>query len=247
MEETISLRELFHTLRKRIWLILSLTIVATLVSGILSFFVLTPIYSSSTQLLVNQEKTDQPMYNVGDIQTNLQLMNTYNVIIKSPAILELVAKELDMDISSEALNSKITVSSEGQSQVISISVQDPDPYMATDIANTTAKVFQDEIVKIMNVDNVSILAKAVTKEIPSPIKPKPVLNIAIALVVGLMAGVGLAFLLEYLDNTIKSEQDIEKILGLPVLGAIHAMDENKKAKSSFAKKQSEVRGETFGV
>jgi capsular polysaccharide biosynthesis protein len=247
MEETISLRELFYTLRKRIWLIISIAVVATLASGIISFYVLTPIYSSSTQLLVNQEKSDQPMYNVGEIQTNLQLINTYNVIIKSPAILDLVAKDLDMDVTSEQLNEKITVGSEKDSQVLSISVQDADPQMATDIANTTAKVFQNEIVKIMNVDNVSILAQAKTKENPSPIKPRPLLNIAIALVVGLMAGVGLTFLLEYLDNTIKNEMDVEKVLGLPVLGAIHTMSEKDLINGLGNKQQAEVRGESFGV
>jgi capsular polysaccharide biosynthesis protein len=247
MEETISLRELFYTLRKRIWLIISIAVVATLASGIISFYVLTPIYSSSTQLLVNQEKSDQPMYNVGEIQTNLQLINTYNVIIKSPAILDLVAKDLDMDVTSEELNEKITVGSEKDSQVLSISVQDADPQMATDIANTTAKVFQNEIVKIMNVDNVSILAQAKTKENPSPIKPKPLLNIAIALVVGLMAGVGLTFLLEYLDNTIKNEMDVEKVLGLPVLGAIHTMSEKDRIKGLNIQNQTEVRGESLGV
>jgi capsular polysaccharide biosynthesis protein len=247
MEETISLRELFYTLRKRIWMIISIAVVATVASGIISFYVLTPIYSSSTQLLVNQEKSDQPMYNIGEIQTNLQLINTYNVIIKSPAILDLVAKELDMDVTSEQLNEKITVGSEKDSQVLSISVQDADPQMATDIANTTAKVFQNEIVKIMNVDNVSILAQAKTKENPSPIKPQPVLNMAIALVVGLMAGVGLTFLLEYMDNTIKNEMDVEKVLGLPVLGAIHTMSEKDLINGLGNKQQAEVRGESFGV
>jgi capsular polysaccharide biosynthesis protein len=247
MEETISLRELFYTLRKRMWLIISITVVATLLSGIYSFYLATPIYSSKTQLLVNQEKNDQPMYNIGEIQTNLQLINTYNVIIKSPAILDLVAKELDMGQTGEQLNSMITVGSEKDSQVLNITVQNPDAAVATDIANTTAKVFQDEIVKIMNVDNVSILAKAKTKENPSPIKPQPVLNIAIALVVGLMLGVGLSFLLEYLDNTIKNEMDVEKVLGLPVLGAINTIGEKEKFKTSYGQKQSDVRGESVGV
>lgn len=247
MEETISLRELFQTLRKRIWLILSITIIAALVSGILSFFVLTPIYSSSTQLLVNQAKNDQPVYNVGEIQTNLQLMNTYNVIIKSPAILELVIKELDLDTTTDAITGKINVASEKDSQVLSITVQDPDPYMAADIANTTANVFQREIMTIMNVDNVSILAKAVVKDVPSPIKPQPLLNIAIAIVVGLMLGVGLAFLLEYLDNTIKNEQDIEKLLELPVLGAITTIEQNDKSKKSAKAKLAKVRGESYGA
>jgi capsular polysaccharide biosynthesis protein len=245
MEETISLRELFYTLRKRIWLIISITVIATLLSGIYSFYLATPIYSSSTQLLVNQEKIEQPMYS--EIQTNLQLINTYNVIIKSPAILDLVAKELDLGQTSDELNEMITVGSEKDSQVLNITVQNPDPAVATDIANTTAKVFQNEIVKIMSVDNVSILAKAKTKENPSPIKPQPVLNIAIALVVGLMLGVGLSFLLEYLDNTIKNEMDVEKVLGLPVLGAIHTIGEKEKFKTSYGQNQSDVRGESVGV
>ena len=79
------------------------------------------------------------------------------------------------------------------SQVVNVTVQDPDPQMAANIANTTAEVFQKEIVNLMNIDNVNILAKANIGENPSPVKPQPLLNIAIALVVGLMAGVGLRF------------------------------------------------------
>ena len=79
------------------------------------------------------------------------------------------------------------------SQVVNVTVQDPDPQMAANIANTTAEVFQKEIVKLMNIDNVNILAKANIGENPSPVKPQPLLNIAIALVVGLMAGVDLRF------------------------------------------------------
>lgn len=246
MEETISLRELFQTLRKRIWLIVAITVIATMTSGIVSYFVLTPIYQASTQLLVNQAKSEQPIYNINEIQTNLQLINTYNVIMKSPAILDIVKEELDLNMSIEELNEKINVTSEKDSQVVNVTVEDPDPHMAADIANTVASVFQREIVKIMNVDNVNILAKAEVKEQPVPVKPKPLLNMAIAFVIGMMTGVGLAFLLEYLDNTIKNEQDVEKLLELPVLGAVTTIDEEegKEAKALQAKKQ--VRGETIG-
>ena len=78
----------------------------------------------------------------------------------------------------------------------------------------------------MNVDNVSILAKAELKENPTPIKPDPLLNIAIAIVVGLMAGIGLAFLLEYLDNTLKNGYDVETYLEMPVLGSIQKIPQN---------------------
>ncbi len=228
MEETISLKEIFDTLKKRFSIILIITLTAVLISGIVSFFFLTPVYQNSTQILVNKSSQDQNMYNVNDVRTNLELINTYNVIIKSPAILDKVAKKVDSGLTYDQLNEKITVQSENQSQVVTISVQDEDPKQAVAIANTTAEVFKNEIATIMNVNNVSILAKATVKENQSPVKPNPMLNIAIALVVGLMAGVGLAFLLEYLDNTLKTEQDIEKSLGLPVLGVITTIDLSKE-------------------
>ncbi|MBB6176108.1 capsular polysaccharide biosynthesis protein [Anoxybacillus tengchongensis] len=245
MEETISLRELFQTLRKRAWLIVAITVIATMTSGIVSYFVLTPIYQASTQLLVNQAKSEQPIYNISEIQTNLQLINTYNVIMKSPAILDIVKQELDLDVPVEELNKKINVTSEKDSQVVNVTVEDPDPYMAADIANTVASVFQREIVKIMNVDNVNILAKAEVKEQPVPVKPKPLLNMAIAFVVGIMTGIGLAFLLEYLDNTIKNEQDVEKLLELPVLGAVTVIEDDGTGKQEIHVKK-QIRGETVG-
>ncbi|WP_318506959.1 YveK family protein [Bacillus sp. T3] len=247
MEETISLKELFQTLRKRLRLIAVITITAVLISGIVSYFFLTPIYQSSTQLLVNQAKTDQTYYNSNELQTNLQLINTYNVILKSPAILELVIKDLNLKMTPTELNEKITVGSEKDSQVFNITVQDPNAAKAAKIANKVAEVFQTEIVKIMSVNNVSILAKADVPENPAPVKPNPKLNIAIALVIGLMAGVGIAFLLEYLDNTVKTEQDIEKILDLPVLGVITEIQESDiKTNSHTVKRNSKVRGETVG-
>lgn len=247
MEETISLKELLQILRKRLGLIAAITITAVLISGIVSYFLLTPIYQASTQLLVNQSKSEQTPYSINEVQTNLQLINTYNVIIKSPAILDLVAKELDLNISASELNGKITVGSEEDSQVVNISVQDPNPNEAAKIANSVANVFQKEIVKIMNVDNVNILAKATVAENLAPIKPNPQLNVAIALVVGLMAGVGLAFLLEYFDNTIKTEQDIEKILELPVLGVISTIeDDTIKTVSGRAVRNTAVRSESVG-
>ncbi|WP_053360982.1 Wzz/FepE/Etk N-terminal domain-containing protein [Bacillus sp. FJAT-27251] len=248
MEETISLKELLQTLKKRMALILAITLTAVIVSGVVSFFFLTPIYQASTQILVNQKNDEQAMYNASQVQTNLQLIDTYNVIIKSPAILDIVADELYLGLNAQQLNKKITVGSENGSQVVNISVQDEDPKAAADIANTVANVFSKEIVDIMNVDNVSILAKATVTDGQAPVKPQPVLNIAIALVVGLMAGVGLAFLIEYLDNTVKDEQDVERQLELPILGVISVIDDAtmEQIKQGRSARKTKVRGETLG-
>ncbi|BCB05876.1 YveK family protein [Bacillus sp. KH172YL63] len=248
MEETISLKELIHTLKKRMSLIIILTLMAVTVSAAISYFVLTPIYQSSTQLLVNKSNQEQAGLNIGEVQTNLQLINTYNVIMKSPVILDIVKDELDLDMSTSTLNEHITVASQKDSQVVNIQVQDEDPKQAADIANKVAEVFKEEIVKIMNVDNVSILAKAELGENPSPVKPQPLLNIAIAMVVGLMAGVGLAFLLEFMDNTVKNEQDIEKHLGMPILGVIPTITDSEFQKVAHRQERtSRRRGESVGV
>ncbi|MFB7138939.1 YveK family protein [Gottfriedia sp. NPDC056225] len=221
MEETISLQELFGVIKKRLTMIISITVLAALVAGVVSYLFLTPIYQSSTQLLVNQKETkDSSIYQNNQVQTNVQLINTYNVIIKSQAILDEVIKQLNLNYSAAELTNKITVASETNSQVFTVSVQDTDPAQAQAITNTIASVFQDKIKKIMSVNNVTVLAKAELGDNPSPIKPNKKLNVAIGFVVGLILSVGIAFLLEFLDNTVKTEKQLEELLELPILGVI---------------------------
>ena len=242
MEETISLQELFATLKKRIGLIAIMTILAVTIAGVVSFLVLTPIYETSTQILVNQEQTEASQLSNQNIQTDLQLINTYSVIIKSPTILNQVAENLNLGLSAGQLASKITVNTAQNSQVVNIAVQDPDPAIAVDIANSTATVFEADIQELMNINNVSILAPAVLAENPSPVAPNPMLNMAIAAVVGLMLGVGIAFLLEYLDTTIKTDQDIEDYLGIPMLGVISPIPENTELQPTETKKPNRKVG-----
>jgi capsular polysaccharide biosynthesis protein len=246
MEETISLKELFYILKKRLAMILVIAFGAAIVSVIISFFFMTPIYQSSTQILVNQKKQEGAMIQAGEIQTNIQLTNTYKVIIKSPVVLDQVNEKLNLNMTAQALTGKINVANEKDSQVISVTAEDKDPKLARDIANATADVFKGEVAKIMNVDNVTVLSKAEVAENQSPIKPRPMLNVAIAFVVGLMASVGLAFLLEYLDNTVKKEEDVESLLGLPVLGIVARMDEETANVKSHAPSSRKVRGQTIG-
>ena len=226
MEETISLKEIFEVIKKRFMLIIACILGAVLIAAVVSFFVITPIYQSTSQFIVNQSNqntSEEMQVDSGTIRANVELINTYNVIITSSAILDEVIESLDLPYNASTLADKIQVSSEQDSQVVAVTVKDPDPMVATDIANATVAVFQEEIYDLMNVDNVQVLSEAVTSANPAPVDPNPTLNIAIALVLGAMIGVGVAFLLEYFDTTLKTEEDIEKKLGITLVGVVSSM------------------------
>jgi capsular polysaccharide biosynthesis protein len=237
--DELELRELIRIIRKRLWLIVLVTIIATVTSGLVSFFILTPVYQASTEILVNQTQTEG-LFNQADIRTNLELMNTYSVVMTSPRILDIVIEEYTLNKSYEQLKNQIKIDSVKNSQVMSITVTDPNYGQAATIANAVAKTFQREIITLMNIDNVHIMAEANEMVVPSQIKPRPNLNMAIAFVLGLMSSIFLVFLLEFLDNTLKTEQDIERFLALPVLGAIPTMDE--KTEREINKRISEQMG-----
>ncbi|MBO8173570.1 MAG: capsular biosynthesis protein [Bacillaceae bacterium] len=240
----IDLRDIFRIIKKRIWIILVVTLLSSITAAIISYFYITPIYESSTQLLVNKsERNPENIYNLSDINTDLKLVDTYSVIIKSPRIMELVVQDLDLNMNAGQLTQKVRVSPVKNSQVISITVQDPDPQMAATIANGVAQVFKKEIVNIMNVDNVQILNTANVGENPAPVKPKPGLNIMIAFVVGIMLSLGIIFLLEFLDNTLHTEQDVECVLNLPVLGSIPKIEETKTAHAGSTYPNTQVSAE----
>lgn len=224
MEETISLQEIFRTLRKRISLIATITLLAVAVSAFATYFLMTPKYDASTQILVNQaNENNTSLYASNAVQTNIQLVNTYSVIINNPAVLNQVIQKLNLKMTADQLKKMLTVNTVQNSQVFTVTAETNSPSESVAIVNSVAQAFKSQVQKVMNVNNVSILSQATIASSNIPVSPKPTINLAIAFIVGLMVSVGMVFLLEYLDNTIKTEEDIEKVLGLPVLGAISEM------------------------
>ncbi|AKG03768.1 capsular biosynthesis protein [Salimicrobium jeotgali] len=233
MEETISLKEIMSVLKKRWQLIVGFVVGAILLSSIATFFFMTPTYQYSSEFIVNQERNNdqqQAGYDINEIRSSVELINTYNVIIKSPAILEEVNSELDLNLSADQLAEKITVSNAEQSQVVTVAATDESAETAANLANATVKTFEAKIPDLMNVDNVNILSEAEAGINPSPVSPNAPLNLAIAAVVGLMLGVGVALLLEYLDTTVKNTDDLEEEFGMAVLGSISTISPGEASK-----------------
>ena len=219
MEETIDLREYFAIIKKRFWIIALLAIISALISGVISFFVLNPVYEAKSTLIVNADKQAETQIVTGDqITVTQKLAVTYGEIIKSRIVLDDVIKNLKLENTYESLSGQITVSPVNDTQIISISVQDINPQRARDIANEIPKVFEKEVKRITKANDVQVIDKATLPK--NPIKPNKVMNVLIAFVLGTMIGLFVVFLIEYLDNKMKTPQDIEKHLGLSVIGVI---------------------------
>lgn len=217
MEETIDLSKLFTILKKNMKYLIILPIVFLVLSMVITFIFMTPKYSSSTQVLVNQKETDNQMM-AQQVQSNLQLVNTYSEIIKSPRILDKVSKNLKGKYSSKEISGMLTVSNQSESQILNIAVENESRETASKVANEIANVFSNDVSKIMNVDNVSILSKADTKG--NQISPQPLVNSVVGIFLGLIVALIIIFLKEILDKRIKTEEDVTEILDLPVLGTI---------------------------
>ena len=231
MEEEIELRQYWEILRKRWIIVVAIPIIAALTSGIVSFFIIKPVYQASTTLIVGKKASEAgqsavQMLDNTVLQANLQLAKTYATIAQSRTVEQNVLKALNLPLTVQELDSLITISPVKTTEILEIQVANTDPGLATSIANTMAQEFSKAVIEIKKVDSVSIVDTAV---IPTqPVKPNKTLNVLIAFVVGLMASVGLVFLLEYIDNTVKTSDDVEKLLGIPVLGVIPNYETGKQ-------------------
>ena len=235
MEEELELREIFTIIRKRWKLLVFLPLLALLVSGFYTIYLQEPTYESSTTLMVlhsgeyREGEGAPPQYrSTADIRLSRELVKTYGEIVKSRRVAEraIAAANPRQGMTHQILMEMIEVGLVKDTELIHITVADNDPYVAAYWANAVTDAFIAEVVNIMLIDNVNILDEAIP--VLDPVAPRPLLNMAVALVLGGMVSLGLAFLQEYMDNTIKTPQDVTDGLGLPVLGAI--MDYSRKMK-----------------
>lgn len=220
MEETIDLRDYFFILKKKIGVILTSMIICGLISGIVSFFVLTPVYEANTSLIVNKEVGNKvtEMTTTDDLNYVQKLAITYGEIIKSRAVITPTIEKLDLNMTYEELASAVSVTNVSDTQIIKISVQHENPKIAMKICNTIPSIFSEEVQRIVKASGVEVIDKAILPT--NPIKPNKKMNVLIAMVLGVMVSVFIIFLIEALNTKIKEPKDIEEKLGIPVFGVV---------------------------
>jgi len=227
MVREIEFRRYWELIRRRWKIITILPLIAALTSGLVSFYIIKPVFRTSTTLIVGKKSVDfgqaiGQMLDYSVLMANQQLTKTYAAIAKSYTVEQNVINALQLPYTVGELNRMITVSPVRDTEILQISVTYTDPVLAASIANAVAQEFSKAVIDIKKVDSVSIVDKAMTPV--NSIKPNIHLNVLIVIVVSLIASVGLVFLLDYFDRTKKStsekSSDIEKLLGIPVLGII---------------------------
>ena len=222
-EQVISISEIFEALKKRWILIVSITLVATLISGILSFFVIKPTYETSTKVFIGKEESNLEGYNSNDIQMYQKLLQTYAETIKTNEVVQAAINNTEADLTVSAVKGALTVTPVSDTQILQIKYQNNDPEVAKEILENITNEFVVLAKELVPNGNVRVIEAVQLPE--DPVAPNKKMNIAIAFLLGLMVSVGLVFLLEYLDNTFKNKENLERELDIPALGVIPVVDE----------------------
>jgi capsular polysaccharide biosynthesis protein len=217
-ENIISLKEIFEILKKRWKLILTFTLSSTLVASIALFLLISPEYESSTKVFIGKEQKQQEVYNISDIQMYQKLLKTYSEVIKTE---DLITKAIDiagLDIKSKEALNNLTVVSVVDTQILDIKYKSKSPEEAVKLVSALKDEFVKLSAELVPNGNIQVLEEA---RFPmKSVSPNKKMGLAIAIILGLMVGLGVIFLIEFLDNTYKSKDILEKELNIPVLGTI---------------------------
>ena len=223
--EEIDLKELFTFIKSKLGLLIIITISVCLIGCIYGLFIQKPLYKSDTTVILS---TDSSSITQNDINMNKNLVNTYAEIVKSRRVLDKVIEELNLDMKFQELSNKISVSAVNNTEIIRITVEDEDAIKAKNIANITANHFSKEVVELMGINNVKILDEAIESE--NPYNINVIKQIIIYFMIGFILAAGILFVIFYFDRTVKSIEQVEQKVKLPILGGVQEYNKGVKKK-----------------
>ena len=220
-EIVIDLQKILSLLWRHAAIIVAITLACGVLGYCVSAFVMSPTYSASADMIVNNKQGDaNSMTSVSnaDLVASSSLVNTYSVILKSHNVLEQVIQDLELDMTYAQLSAKVVVSAVDSTQVMRITVRDGDPQRALDIVSRIVELAPDAIMDAMSAGSVKTVDNPYTSGMP--VAPSKKGNTAFAALIGLLLCVAVIVVRELLNDAFQSEEDVRRILGLPVLGVI---------------------------
>ncbi len=234
--EEINLNELFKYFKEK-WLVILIIVLSFGVAGSIYYaFIQVPTYTSNTTLVLAGSSNESTI-SQSDLTINSKLVKTYQKIIRSRRVLNQVINDLGLDVSWESLANNISVSVVSDTEVIEITVTNPDAVLAYRVANSVANVFVKEVAELYNLSNINILDRAIVSDHPSSMGALKILVIAI--LGGVVVACGLVFIMFYFDNTVKSAEQIEAKLGVSVLGSVPYYNERNEMQREMRVRKGE--------
>ena len=244
----IDLVELLGVILHNLWIIIVSGVIVAAAALLVSYFIITPKYESVTKIYVIS-KTNADTMTYSDLQAGSTLTKDYKELVKSRPVLEEVLAETGIDVELKDLEAQITVEVPQDTRIVSITVEDKDPYEARIIADSVRIAASKHIREVMDTEAVNVVEEAslpIEKSSPSILK-----NTAIGYAVGLFLAIAIVIINYIMDDTIKTPDDVEKFLGVSVLGSIPysendlsdkaEMERYGKKKKQRKKKQKEEK------
>ena len=235
-EMEIDLLELLMVMKKHLSAILLAGIVGLVIMFAYTSFLVTPLYSASSMMYVMPDNSNSMnSYTLNDMQVGQQLTSDYSSMIKSRSFMEDVIKKLNLTIDYQQLLEKVEVTNPTSSRILQVTVNDPNPQTAADIANEMASVAESKLKEITGMQAIKIYEEAAVPDRPS--SPNMKKNCALGLLAGFVLAMAVITILYLLDDTIKTEDDIEKYLGMTTLAVLPYNGRKQQRQAQKHKKQ----------
>lgn len=237
-EITIDLMALFHAIWKKLPIIVLVGIVCAITALIGTKVLVTPKYTSVTKAYILSKQNGNAGMTMSDLQMSSTLTKDYIELAKSRPVLETAVSKLNLDMSLNALAASITVDVPQDTRILQIAVENEDPETAKEIADTVREAVRNQIEEIMDVEAVNTVEEGNLPAAPS--SPNTMKNTILGGLLGILAAIGVIVLINVLDDTIKSQEEVEQYLGLNVLTLVplkEGASKPKKAKKSSGKKR----------
>ncbi|MCB6492518.1 polysaccharide export protein [Coprococcus catus] len=235
-EMEIDLLELLMVMKKHLSAILMAGIVGLVIMFAYTSFLVTPLYSASSMMYVMPDNSNNMNSStLSDMQVGQQLTSDYSSMIKSRSFMEDVIKKLNLTIDYQQLLEKVEVTNPTSSRILQVTVNDPNPQTAADIANEVASVAESKLKEITGMQAIKIYEEAAVPEKPS--SPSLKKNCALGLLAGIVLAMAVITVLYLMDDTIKTEDDIEKYLGMTTLAVLPYNGKKQQRQAKKHKKQ----------
>lgn len=216
--DRLKIGDIINILKRRWKVIASITLITTIFSIVFSFYIVSPKYEATTKVFIGKQNSSNSNYSDNDVSMYQKLLKTYAELITTNNLVEKAINKDGIDVTSEDVIKGLTVTPRTDTQILEITYVSKDKYLAKDVLDSITNEFIESSTELIPNGTVKMIENV---KVPTdPVSPNKKINICIGFLIGLMASVALTFLIEFINNTVSTKEQLEQLLGIPVIGTI---------------------------